>query len=343
MDRGAIEHHQNQKVSHDQVQKLDLLCPTSSMAPSATIAMINPTAVPTTHHPTPSTATFTTPVCATYFLNQPQPPNANGSANTLSYQPYLHQMVPPTIPQTHAAATPHSSVTTTGLPQVSANTLIMTKTEPSDHDTTTQHQPQGAVHEDSTEQRQATQNIMAFPQNFTVPTGIPATASYTMPSVNPSLMYTLPHATSPGVMLQNDGNVIQSTVDVPPPVYKAQPTYVNAKQYHRILKRREARQRLEEYYTKKRVLKDDDGPQCGKKRSRPVGNTSSKNAQNCKGDSNHRKPYLHFSRHKHAMKRPRGPGGRFLTKDELVEYYEKNPEQNPNPNIDDNNFEKDSS
>jgi len=77
------------------------------------------------------------------------------------------------------------------------------------------------------------------------------------------------------------------------------PTFVNAKQYRRILKRREARAKLEEYYRQKRV-----------------------EAQN----SGKRKPYLHESRHRHAMKRPRGPGGRFLTKAELEEWRKKNPD-----------------
>jgi len=57
--------------------------------------------------------------------------------------------------------------------------------------------------------------------------------------------------------------------------------YVNPKQLHRILKRREARQRLIE----------EIGPAV-------------------------RGQYFNESRHNHAKKRPRGPGGKFLRKEE---------------------------
>ena len=57
------------------------------------------------------------------------------------------------------------------------------------------------------------------------------------------------------------------------------PLYVNAKQYGRILKRRVARDKFKEKF-----------------------NIPEK-----------RKPYVHESRHRHAIERPRGPGGRYLS------------------------------
>lgn len=68
------------------------------------------------------------------------------------------------------------------------------------------------------------------------------------------------------------------------------PLYVNAKQFHRILKRRAARRKLDEAL---------------------------------RLTSKGRKPYLHESRHNHAMRRPRGPGGRFLTAEEVAEMERK--------------------
>jgi hypothetical protein len=73
-----------------------------------------------------------------------------------------------------------------------------------------------------------------------------------------------------------------------------EPLYVNAKQYHRILKRREARARWEAYH---KSLKTDKG-------------------------------YIHESRHKHACRRPRGPGGRFLSAAEMAALEEDS--TNPN-------------
>ena len=80
-----------------------------------------------------------------------------------------------------------------------------------------------------------------------------------------------------------------------------EPLYVNAKQYYRILKRRVARARLEEVH---RLSKQ-------RKVHLPSVRSPAQSLILAK-------PYLHESRHQHAMRRPRGPGGRFLTAEEIA-------------------------
>jgi len=80
-----------------------------------------------------------------------------------------------------------------------------------------------------------------------------------------------------------------------------EPLYVNAKQYHRILKRRLARARLAE------IQKLST--------QRKVGRL---NLPRISLLTLPLQPYLHQSRHNHAVRRPRGPGGRFLTAEEIA-------------------------
>ena len=85
--------------------------------------------------------------------------------------------------------------------------------------------------------------------------------------------------------------------------------YINGKQYHRIMKRREVRKKLNE----------------------TILNNKNKNDKN--------KKYHHESRHRHAMNRERGKGGRFISKKKIEIINKNNNEDKENEDNEiENNF-----
>jgi hypothetical protein len=42
-----------------------------------------------------------------------------------------------------------------------------------------------------------------------------------------------------------------------------------------------------------------------------------------------RRAFKYISRHRHAKKRPRGPDGRYLKKEQLADYYKLHPDEDP--------------
>lgn len=98
-------------------------------------------------------------------------------------------------------------------------------------------------------------------------------------------MVAVNHGSQPMIHHPHTMGMFPARVPLPLDLQEDEPIFVNAKQYRAILRRREYRARLE---AQNKLIKN-------------------------------RKPYLHESRHLHALKRARGAGGRFVNTKKLEE------------------------
>lgn len=224
------------------------------------------TAPPTTATPPPTTpfTNFFIPGMITTAPVPQQPPQQH-------YAPQIHH-----IPQMHHHAAPLPAPA----PMQHAHAQVPTQQMHQHHQ---HHQQQPQMHQQHQHHVAAPNGALLgqppLPPAGQVHHGAPAAANLWAQQAAASQMYAAAFAAMSGAAAAAE---VAST----PTPAAPRPTFVNAKQYRRILKRREARAKLEDYYRKRQAILNERD----------------------------KKPYMHESRHRHAMKRPRGPGGRFLTK-----------------------------